>query len=307
MPMPVSFLVDKDGQLRVVYKGMLKVDQVKKDLQTLDEKGRNAMALSIPFPGRWSEEHLDGNPIAVARVYAQDGAPDDAAEFLEHYLEITKPSGLPQEKLDRQTTYLRAASYYELATMAFRSKQPDQGFAYCQQALKLAPNSVGTLLAIIKHLANTGEYEKALPYCVSAEKLAGDNSMVNFQIGRIELGRKNWQAAVDHFDKAFQTTPKMLTAGNNLAWLLSTSPDETVRDGKRAVEIAESICAATQYKDYRFFGTLAAAYAEHGDFKNAVAITNKEIQLATARGDQESVVSLKQKLKQFESEKPVRD
>ena len=307
LPLPVSFLVDKDGLLRVVYKGVLNVDQVKKDLQTLDQKGRNGMALSVPFPGRWSEEHLDGNPIAVARVFIQDGAPVDAYKFLEHYLEVTAPSDATGKKLDRQTTLLRAASFYELGMMAFRARESDRGFAYCQQALKLAPNSVPTLLAMITHLANKGEFEKARPYCESAKKIAGGNPSVNFQLGRIELGRKNVDAAIDHFDKAYKGNTKMFAAGNNLAWILSTNQDQTIRDGKRAVEIAESICEATQYKDYRFFGTLAAAYAENGDFKNAVAITNKEIEMASARGDQESATSLKQRLKQFESEEPVRD
>ncbi len=307
LPLPVSFLVDKDGLLRVVNKGILKVDQVKKDLQTLDERGRNGMALSVPFPGRWSEEHLDGNPIAVARAFVQDGAPEDAFNFLEHYLKITAPSETNAKKLDRQTTLLRAASSYELGIMAFRAGESDRGFSYCQQALKLAPNSVPTLLAMITHLANKGAFEKAQPYCQTVKKLASGNSRVNFQLGRIELGRKKIGAAVDHFDKAFKASPKMFSAGNNLAWILSTNEDESVLDGARAVKVAESICEATQYKDHRFFGTLAAAYAESGDFKNAVAITNKEIEMATARGDKESVVSLKQRLKQFESEKPVRD
>ena len=99
----------------------------------------------------------------------------------------------------------------------------------------------------------------------------------------------------------------MLAAGNNLAWILSASEDEAIRDGKRAVEIAKSICEATQYKDHRFFGTLAAAYAENGDFKNAAEITTKEIEMATARGDRKAVGALEQRLKQFESEEPVSD
>ena len=307
LPLPVSFLVDKDGMLRVVYKGMLEVDQVKQDLQTLDAKGRNAMALSVPFPGRWSEEHLDGNPVAVARVYAQDGAPEDAVTFLKHYLDISKPSDTTAEVLDPKTKFLRAATWYELATMAFRSGKPDEGFANCQEALKLAPKSVPTLLTMINHLANTGEYDRAEPYCKLALKHAGENPAVNFQLGRIGLGKKNHAVAVSHFETAFKANPRMFSAANNLAWILATCQDEDVRDGKRAVQVAKSICEATQYKDYRLLGTLAAAYAENGDFNNAVAITKKEIEMAATRGDEKSVNSLNELLEQFAAQKPVRD
>jgi tetratricopeptide (TPR) repeat protein len=313
LPLPVSFLVDKDGLLRVVYKGLLDVDQLKKDLQTFDAKGRDAMALSVPFPGRWSEEHLDGNPIAVARVYKQDGAPQDAEIFLKHYLDITKPAdgadaaSTADGKLDPQTKLLRAATYYELAMMAFRSGRSDQGFAKCQQALKLAPNSVPTLVAMITHLANTEQFDLAQPYCKLAQKLAGDNPAVNFQLGRVGLGKKNYAAAVSHFGKAFQANPRMFSAGNNLAWILATCPDEKVRDGRRAVEVAKNICAATEYKDHRYYGTLAAAYAENGDFKNAISITKKEIEMAEARDDQKSLRSLNAQLKQFADQKPIRE
>jgi tetratricopeptide (TPR) repeat protein len=310
LPLPVSFLVDQDGFLRVVYKGKLEVEQLKKDLQTLEVKGRDSMALSVPFPGRWSEEHLDGNPISVARVYVQDGTPDDAVAFLKHYLDITKPSDGADgknAKVDPKTNFLRAASWYELAMMAFRGGKPDEGYANCEQALKLAPKAVPTLLTMVTHLANTGDFEKAQPYCRSLQKLAGGDPNVNFQLGRIGMGSKNFSAAIFHFENAVKANPRMFTAANNLAWILATNKDEKIRDGKRAVEVAKSVCEATQYKDYRFFSTLGAAYAENGEFENAVAITEKAIDMAKAKGDETTVGSMKKRLKQYESEKPVRD
>jgi tetratricopeptide (TPR) repeat protein len=309
LPLPVSFLVDQNGMLRVVYKGKLDVEQVAKDLKTLDAKGRNSMALSVPFPGRWSEEYLDGNPIAVARVYVQDGSPEDAVTFLKYYLDVSKPAedGTSHSKTNPQTNQLRAAASYELAMLAFRSGKPDEGYAHCEASLKLAPKSVPVLLTMISHLASAGEFDKARPYCDTVKQLAGNDPRVSFQLGRVAIGQKDYRAAVVHFEAAFKANPRQLAAGNNLAWILATNSEQQLRDGKRAVEVASRICEATQYKDYRFFSTLAAAYAEDGDFENAIAITKKAIDLAAAKRDEKTVVSMNKRLKLFEAKTPVRD
>lgn len=309
LPLPVSFLVDEEGRLRVVYKGKFDVSQVAKDLQTLDAEGRNSMALAVPFPGRWSEEYLDGNPIAVARVYVQDGNPADAKTFLKYYLEISKPAedGSSNQQNLAQTNRIRAAAWHELGMLSLRSGEAETGLAYCKEALALAPDSVPTLLAIISQMATSGDFESAIPYCEPVQKIAAANPNVSFQLGRVAMGIKNYREAVGHFESAFKANPRMLSAGNNLAWLLATNDDEQIRDGSRAVEVAKRVCDATQYSDYRYFSTLAAAYAESGDFENAVAITKKAIEMATAKGDERTVASMHERLKMFESSRPVRD
>jgi Flp pilus assembly protein TadD len=57
---------------------------------------------------------------------------------------------------------------------------------------------------------------------------------------------------------------------NNYAWILATAPDEKARDGKKAVQVALKACQLTAYQNAADVDTLAAAYAETGDFDNAV-------------------------------------
>jgi TPR repeat protein len=58
-----------------------------------------------------------------------------------------------------------------------------------------------------------------------------------------------------------------LAARNNLAWILATDPDPANRDGAKALAVIKPI--ALLYRDWQHLDTLAAAYAEHGEFEAA--------------------------------------
>jgi tetratricopeptide (TPR) repeat protein len=69
---------------------------------------------------------------------------------------------------------------------------------------------------------------------------------------------------------AIKAQPAFVPARGSLAWLLATCPDEKARDGKRAAEYATTACEQTGWKDPLCLDTLAAAYAETGQFEEAV-------------------------------------
>jgi len=95
----------------------------------------------------------------------------------------------------------------------------------------------------------------------------------------LNLG-KHVQAAAD-FRRALELKPKDTPLLNNYAWLLATSPLAEVRDGKRAIELATKACTLTQYKLPHILSTLAASYAETGDFAAAVKWSQQAVNLAT--------------------------
>jgi len=70
----------------------------------------------------------------------------------------------------------------------------------------------------------------------------------------------------------------------NLAWLLATSSDASIRDGAKAVELAQQAVSLSGGKEPLFFRTLAAAYAETGRFSNAIAVIQQGVALARVQG-----------------------
>lgn len=94
-------------------------------------------------------------------------------------------------------------------------------------------------------------------------------------------GRGDFAGAAGRYRRALQLDPYLVEALNNLAWLLATCPEASVRNGAEAVQHAEQACQLTQYGRTIMVGTLAAAYAEAGRFSEAVATAQKACELAS--------------------------
>lgn len=121
--------------------------------------------------------------------------------------------------------------------------------------------------------------------------------------GEIYLSTGRQTEAVADYEKALKLQPKDHNVLNNLAWIMATSPDAKLRDGRRAVELATLACEATEYKAAYILSTLAAAYAESGDFDNAVKWAAKAVEL----GNKEQGDQLKQELESYKAKQPWRE
>jgi TPR repeat protein len=99
-----------------------------------------------------------------------------------------------------------------------------------------------------------------------------------------------------------------VVARNNLAWLLATSPNDRVRDGKKAVGLIRPI--AYLYNNWGYYDTLAAAFAEAGDFSAAKSAQALAIRLAesdSASPDSSVILAMRGRLSLFEAEVAYRE
>jgi len=113
--------------------------------------------------------------------------------------------------------------------------------------------------------------------------------------------------AVGHFKVALQSEPDSATPLNNLAWLLSAAPDESVRNGAQAVDLALRLNRVTQQKNPFFIRTLAAAYAEAGRFEKAVETGKIASGLAHVQGQHQLAAKIEEEINLYREHRPFRD
>jgi spermidine synthase len=94
-------------------------------------------------------------------------------------------------------------------------------------------------------------------------------------------GRGDFAGAIARYRRALEIDPYLVEALNNLAWLLATCPEASLRNGPEAAQLAERACQITEYHRTILVGTLGAAYAEAGRFPDAVATAQKACELAS--------------------------
>jgi protein O-mannosyl-transferase len=95
----------------------------------------------------------------------------------------------------------------------------------------------------------------------------------------------DFKAALDLYQHVVDKDAASMWAKCELARILATCPDDGIRDGQRAVMLAEDVCGATLHLSVRALDVLAAAYAETGRFDDAVRTATRALKLAADRNN----------------------
>jgi tetratricopeptide (TPR) repeat protein len=122
-------------------------------------------------------------------------------------------------------------------------------------------------------------------------------------------GRYN---ALGHYSNAVHACRQALRANaedpqsqNLLAWIKATCPDASVRDGKQAVSAGTKACELTHWSEWNCLDTLAAAWAEAGDFDRAIRF--EKLALRTGKPDQAEAKQMGERLSLYKQARPFRE
>lgn len=137
-------------------------------------------------------------------------------------------------------------------------------------------------------LCESGDRDRGIAACTTLIQSGGE-TVENLAIAHSNRGithsdKGDFERAIADYERALQLKPTLMAALNSLAWDLATMPSADLRDGRRAVELAERVLA-TDASEPGFLDTAAAAYAEAGQFADAVRSQQRAIALLQRNGD----------------------
>ncbi len=164
-------------------------------------------------------------------------------------------------------------AHYNLGTLLFQSRDLDGAIAEWRITLSLHPNDPGT----------------------------------NANLGNALVQKGLLREAATHYEVALQSEPDSPVALNNLAWLLSAGPDDSLRNGARAVELARNLNRVSKQNNPFFIRTLAAAYAEAGQFDLAIETAQGASELANAQGQHSLATQIQDETDLYRQHLPFRD
>ncbi len=341
LPLPSSVLIDAQGRLAVIYKGPVDPAQIVRDSQLLGASTDRIFAGALPFPGQW----LETPPVTTARQAAvalieqgyQDAAADYARQLLPLYDADARDTTLASDARDTARQEF-SSLHHLLGAIDFDRERYDAAQEHYTSALSVDPYNRGLRRELLRTLLRLGKLNAAAEqleallqdYPDDPENLAElarirtqlgqsdiaiplyqkslaltANPEVRFSLANLLRDAGQYDAAIEQY-RAVMAEVASPVVYNNLAWLLATAADERVRNGTEAVRLARRACDATSNQVPKMLGTLAAAYAEVGDFSNAIQVADQAIALAHT-DDHELVLELRVRRQAYQQNQPTRD
>lgn len=117
--------------------------------------------------------------------------------------------------------------------------------------------------------------------------------------------RREYSRALAECRKAMEANPEKSDPHNLRAWILATCPDPRIRNGQEAVASATRACELTRWRNHNLLDTLSAAYAEKGDFNEAIKWQEKAVGMV--RGNDPNRKGMVERLELYRAGKPYRD
>ena len=149
------------------------------------------------------------------------------------------------------------------------------------------------------------EVDKAQRAALQALKVNPYSDKTRLALGELALIQNRKSEAVKHYREVIRNSPRQPMALNNLAWILATSRDETLRSPGDAITYAESLCSLTNYEEPVSLDTYSVALASDGQFERAIEILNSALKFAKQVG--KSTDRMEARLKLFRDGKPYRE
>ena len=245
MPAPTSFLIDGNGDVAVVYKGVVEPKTLVADLAALDLTGEARRAWAAPAPGRWLGPVPQPNPLRYALKLFDSGMAAEAEAALLQSIRKNSPATSPdvyftlgrfraaeKDFEGERAAYFEALkidprhrnSHLQLGDLAMRARAYPVAAKHLAAAAKVEKGAdVLSRLSLAK-LA-MGEFRDAEIHSREALSIAPYDAGILYNLALSLQRQKKLGEAAEFYGRVLKEDPGRRFAANNLAWIRSTARD----------------------------------------------------------------------------------
>ncbi len=238
LPIPASFLLDKDGRIIKVYQGAIDPQHLLNDARSAPTTAAERVSKAIPFSGKLYQNAFQRNDFTYGVALFQHGYLDQAEASFKQVVEL-KPDNaegyynlgtlsLRRNNLEQARAYLEKTlklrpdypeAWNNLGMIAAQEGMPHEAIRNFQQALTLRPDYVIALLNLGNLFRRQGNFERSEQYLNSALQLEPDNPEINYSYGMLCAQQNQTEDAERYLQKAIALRPDYPEALNNLGVL----------------------------------------------------------------------------------------
>jgi tetratricopeptide (TPR) repeat protein len=197
-----------------------------------------------------------------------------------------------------------AKAHYGIGIVTEAAGHDAEALEAFSAAVKSDPDDAAARLSLADALRRNGRDAEALPHYAAVVKTNPSASPAYFGSAMALVRLKRWADARDALNRAVSTFPDQLGFAHALARVLATAPDDNVRDGSRAVALAEMLLA--RQRTLELMQTMAMALAEVGRFDDAVRWQREAMTAAAQSNRRDLSVRLSENLSRYERRLPCR-
>lgn len=185
--------------------------------------------------------------------------------------------------------------------------QSDDAMMHYNEAIRLQPDYGDAYYNRGSVLLAKGHVDEAIADLAKTIEMHPNDADAHTSLGNALL-QKGWpREAIAHYQTALALAPEDPHSRNNLAWVLATASDNSIRDGAKAVGFAEEAVRLSGGREPLFLRTLAAAYAESGRFSEAIAVAQQAAGIANMQAKPGMAKRLNGDLILFRGNLPLRE
>jgi tetratricopeptide (TPR) repeat protein len=263
LPLPTSFLIDRNGDIVKVYQGSIVPEHVEQDLQHIPRTDAERLARALPFPSSNHTLEFGRNFLSYGALFFQRGYLDQSVASFQQALRDDPTSaealyGIGSVYLNQnknaaaRETFQRVVklkanypdtlpdAWNNLGVISTREGRVDESLPLFLEALRLDAHHLLSLDNLGNAYRLQKRWDEARATLERALEVAPLDPEANYSLGMVYAQTADNDKAYEHLQRALNARPVYPEALNNLGilYLVTQRRDEAVASFEQSIRVA---------------------------------------------------------------------